>query len=169
MAKGEKLSFKLAVERHGPGVCAFAALLALSVWKPDIIEQFSKQNWRADGLYTAVFSWASIQIGFAFGVYGFVAARSSEFIKAMKETKAMERFVGYVKRANLSSFVLTLTSLPLIVVSPELKAPSAGTYLLVSIWFSIFVWTFFTFLRIAHSFGHISSVRDAPPFFSAGK
>lgn len=168
MPKSSRVSIGLAIERYGPITVALASFLALLSFKADIVENFADGSWKADGLYGAVFAWASIQIGFAFGVYGFVAAKSTEFIAASEQTTAMSRFMDYVRKANISSFVLTVFSLPLIVISPDLKKPDPMVYVGVAFWFSIFIWTFLTFLRIAYSFGHISNVKDAPPFFGAG-
>ena len=158
----------LFLESWGPfliGVATFGLLLYL---RGTVVEQFAQQEWKTEGLYGAVFNWAAIQTGFAFGVYGFVAGKSGGFIEAARGTIAMDRFMRYVKAANVLGFVLTVFSIPLLVVNPDLKAPSAAVYAIVGAWFSLFVWAFVTFLRIAYTFGHISSVKDAKPFFPAG-
>ena len=168
MVKSNKVGLLLAVERFAPIILAGLSLILMSCSKRSIVAEFAAENWKAEGLYSAIFAWASIQIGFAFGVYGFVVGQSKGFMEAIRNTTAMNRFITYVKRANVSSFLLTIFSIPLIVVSPDLKDPSGPEYALVSLWFSLFVWTFLTFLRIAYGFGHLSSVKDAPPFYGAG-
>ncbi len=158
----------LMVEGWGPiaiGALTFGALLYL---REDVVSQFQSQGWKAEGLYGAVFNWAAIQTGFAFGVYGFVAGKTGGFIDAVQNTIAMGRFLRYVKAANVLGFVLTVASIPLLIANPDLKAPSDWVYGIVSAWFALFIWAFVTFLRIAYTFGHISSVRDAKPFYSAG-
>lgn len=158
----------LFLEGWGPllvGATSFAALL---VWRGDVVSQFAENGWKAEGLYGAVFNWAAIQTGFAFGVYGFVVGKTGGFIEAVRETVAMRRFLHYVKAANVLGFVLTVLSIPLLVINPDLKTPSTAAYVIASAWFSLFVWAFVTFLRIAYTFGHLSSVKDAPPFYPAG-
>jgi hypothetical protein len=107
-----------------------------------------------------VFNWAAIQTGFAFGVYGFVAGKTGGFIDAVRGTVAMGRFHGYVKAANILGFVLTVLSIPLLVINPDLKTATTSIYAVVAAWFALFVWAFVTFLRIGGK--DASNVRFRP-------
>ena len=107
------------------GALSFAALL---YWRSEIVSQFTNHGWKAEGLYGAVFNWAAIQTGFAFGVYGFVAGKTGGFIDAVRGTVAMSRFLRYVKAANTLGFVLTVLSIPLLVINPDLKAATTLIY-----------------------------------------
>ena len=118
------------------------------------------EKWKAKDLFSAVFGWAAIQTGFAFGVYGFVAGKKEGFVGALRGTVAMTRFMSYIKRANIAGFMLTFASIPLIVLSPTVEAPFSTSFIVVSIWFSAFVWAFCSFLRLAYNFGQISGVED---------
>jgi hypothetical protein len=158
----------LFLESWGPllvGALSFAALL---FWRAEVVSQFANRGWKAEGLYGAVFNWAAIQTGFAFGVYGFVAGKTGGFIDAVRGTVAMSRFHRYVKTANVLGFVLTVLSIPLLVINPDLKAPTTLIYAVAAAWFALFIWAFVTFLRIAYTFGHLSGVKDNPPFYPAG-
>jgi len=122
--------------------------------------KFSSGDWKSVGLYSAIFGWSAIQTGFAFGVYGFVIGKGDGFIAALKNTIAMSRFIVYIRRANISGFLLTLTSIPLIIVEPKVGVPMSTSYLVVALWFALFVWSFLSFLRLAYNFGQIASVKD---------
>lgn len=159
--------FWLAVERWGPLALTALSLLAIYHNSTCILAQFSASKWQASSLYSAIFNWSAIQTGFAFGVYGFVIGRSEGFIPAVRETKAMQRFLGYVRRANIGGFALTVLSLPLTVTNPSLAPAGSIGFWVVFCWFGLFVWTFLAFLRIAYSFGKLSSVRDQPAFYGA--
>ena len=134
---------------------------ALLLWHSGyVVGQFQSGDWKANDLYAAIFDWAAIQTGFAFGVYGFVAGRRDGFVGALQGTIAMERFVLYIKRANILGFLLTFTSIPLIVLSPNINIAFSTNFILVVLWFSVFVWAFCAFLRLAYNFGRIASVKD---------
>jgi len=79
----------------------------------------------------------------------------------------MARFLKYLKSANILGFALTIASLPLMVVNPDISTPFSKAYVITSIWFSVFAWAFLTFLRIALTFGKIVAVKDQEPFFGA--
>jgi hypothetical protein len=163
----QRSGFGLAVERYGPLAFALATMVAIYLNSTSILEQFVTDKWQTSNLYSAIFNWSAIQTGFAFGVYGFVAGRSEGFIEAIRETVAMKRFLGYVKRANIGGFVLTIMSLPLTITNPAPGPVDSWQFYGVLGWFGLFVWTFVAFFRIAYSFGHLSSVRDQPAFYGA--
>ena len=158
----------LFLESWGPLIAGGLSFAALLLWRGAVVSQFADHGWKAEGLYGAVFNWAAIQTGFAFGVYGFVAGKTGGFIDAVRGTVAMGRFHRYVKAANVLGFVLTVLSIPLLVINPDLKAATPFVYAVVSAWFALFVWAFVTFLRIAYTFGHLSGVKDNAPFYPAG-
>lgn len=153
----------VALERFTPLVLCAASLVAIYLLRNDIASYFQTDDWKSSDLYTAVFGWASIQTGFVFGIYGFVASKTDGFIKQVSDDRSFRRFVGYIKRANLAGFLLTFFTLPMIVTSPELKDAQSTPFLITMVWFSIFVWTFCAFLRVAFIFGRVAAVPDRPP------
>lgn len=157
----------LLIEKYGPLVLSILGTMGVLLWRDAITANVSRQEIDVDDLYSSVLNWASIQIGFAFAVYGFVIGKSEGFVEAVRDTAAMGRFISYVKRANVGGFLLTATSIPLAVISPEPKTPDSLVFWVVTCWFGLFLWTFFAFLRIAYNFGHLSSVRDQKPFHGA--
>jgi hypothetical protein len=147
-------------ESYGPSISSAISLGLLFYFSDTVSAKFSSEDWTSSGLYSAIFGWAAIQTGFAFGVYGFVLGKTGGFIGKIRKTKAMVRFEGYIKRANLTGFILTFLSIPIIVTDPNLSTPMSIPYIFVSIWFSFFVWSFLAFLRLAYTFGRLASVRD---------
>ena len=154
-----KHSFALLLESWGPIFSVILVLLLLILFYSSVSERFGENKWQSDSLYSAIFDWSAIQTGFAFGVYGFVIGKTDGFVEKLRNTAAMNRFIVYIKRANLTGFLLTLASIPLIVVNPTVSE-SFYSYLVVAIWFSVFVWSFMSFLRLAYNFGIIASVKD---------
>lgn len=158
--------FGLAVERFGPTVISLIVLALLIGFRSHLLQQLATQNVQPTNLYGAVFNWSAIQVGFAFGVYGFILAKNDGFVGAMRKSIAMERFVVYVRRGTIGGFLLTIASVPIAVVSPS-PSSSSWTFYILAAWFSLFVWTFLAFIRIAFGFGRLSSVPDKEPFYGA--
>ena len=88
-------------------------------------------------------------------------------VQEIRERLAMRRFLGYVRRANIGGFLLSIISLPLTIASPPISNSDTAFFMGLIVWFSLFVWTFLAFLRVAYGFGHLSSVRDQPEFYGA--
>jgi len=150
------------IERFAPLILSAGSLVTIFVLRSDIASHFASNYWKSSDLYTAVFGWASIQTGFVFGIYGFVASKTDGFIKVVSEDRSFQRFTNYIKRANLAGFLLTFFTLPMIVGSPELKDPDTVPFIITMAWFAIFVWTFCAFLRVAFIFGKVVAVPDRP-------
>lgn len=112
-------------------------------------------------LYDAVFGWAAIQTGFLFSVYGFIAGKRKGFIGAIRGTPAMKNFNSYLWRAMAAGFLLTFWSMPMLVleITPD---DYSVKYVITALWFSVFIWGFLSFLRVAYIFGIIVRVPDRP-------
>lgn len=158
--ESQNYSFGLLLEQYGPAVCGAVTLTCLLYFSEEVAQKFVTDGWKSAGLYAAIFDWSAIQTGFSFGVYGFVLGRGGGFIEKIKDTKAMSRFLSYIKRANIAGFMLTISSIPLIITEPSVSAPLNWIYGIIAVWFSLFVWSFLSFLRIAYNFGQIASVKD---------
>jgi hypothetical protein len=156
-----KVNPRLWIEKFFPVSVGIVTLAILLIARVEVMEIFAKNNLNGTSLFSSVFDWASIQTGFMFGVYGFVVGKSDGFIAEVKSTKAMERFVRYTWTATMIGFVLTLLSMPLIVVGPSIQSASLWLYCIISAWFALFLWGFTAFLRVAYIFGIV--VRPKTP------
>jgi hypothetical protein len=163
----ETPSWGLLIEKYSPLLLSTVTGLTLIIFRDQICLRIASTEINVNNLYAAVLSWASIQIGFAFGVYGFVLGKTQGFIEAARRTQAMSNFMLYVRRANVGGFLLTVISLPLAVLAPRPTEVYSTSFWVVAVWFCLFVWTFFAFLRIAFIFGHLTSVPDQEKFYGA--
>lgn len=162
----KKLGFVF--EKFGPILLSIVVFFFLTHYKKYFSFHFSPQGgWKIDALYNAIFGWSSVQVGFVFGVYGFVIGKKDGFIDSIKNTIAMNRFNSYLRSANILGFLLAVTSLPLMVINPDISTEHNFIYYVVSLWFSAFIWAFLTFLRISVTFGILISVRDENDFDGA--
>ena len=100
----------------------------------------SDQNWSL--LYAAIFNWAAIQIGFLFGVYGFMVGSPTEFMKAIKNLKEFKTFRSGLVTSLFVGFLLAIVSLPLLVFTPDPANSSIILKIAIYSWFSCFVFAF---------------------------
>jgi hypothetical protein len=164
--KKSALGFGLVVEKFGPITISLVVAACLIWFRPTLLAQMRDNNVQPANLYSAVFNWSAIQVGFAFGVYGFILAKADGFVGAVRKSVAMARFMVYVRRGTTGGFLLTIASIPITAISPD-PASSPLCFYALTVWFSLFVWTFLAFIRIAFNFGRLSSVPDREPFFGA--
>lgn len=147
-------------ERFAPAVFGAITLFLIVVFRASITGKFAPDGWDSSNLYSAVFNWASIQSGFVFGIYGFIATKRDGFAGEVAKGQSFDLFLKYARRAYLTGFLLTFVSLPIMVVNPAIEAESPMQFWVVAAWFAAFVWTFCAFLRVAFIFGIISATPD---------
>lgn len=147
-------------EKYLPLAIGFFTFAICFCYRFDISSLFGPDKWSSNNLYGAIFNWSSIQSGFIFAVYGFVVTKRDGFVSIIVSGVSFERFLRFTKRACLGGFALSISSLPLLVVTPKIESSNMLMYAVISAWFSLFVWAFFAFLRVAFTFGVIVGTRD---------
>jgi hypothetical protein len=158
MPNSNRRSLGYLVERFGPTSSVLAWLVASYFFRGWFVDNINSGKIILSGLFSAVFGWAAIQTGFLFSVFGFVATKSDGFIGEFRRTPVMKRFQWYVLQAMYMGFILTIYSIPLMVLNLNMK--DGFTYWVVSAWFASFIWAFTSFLRVALNFGRMVSVKD---------
>lgn len=158
--RGSNKSVGWLLEAFGPICCASAVLALLWLFRWSIIPLIAADKISIGNLFSAVFGWASIQTGCVFAIYGFVAGKNDGFIGEVRRTRSMRRFNTYIMRAIVSGFLLTVSSMPLLVWKFAIAPDDKYLYLMIVVWFSLFVWAFLSFARVAYIFGILVQVQD---------
>ena len=148
------------VEAFGPLASGAATFLLLLYFHTKILGLIVDETIAVDNLYNAVFGWAAIQTGCLYAIYGYVAGKSDGFIGEIRFSRSMKRYNSYLKRATFMGFVLTFTSMPLIVWHHKVMATDFIWFTSVAAWFSLFVWAFVSFARVAYIFGILLKVGE---------
>lgn len=151
---------KKIVERFGPFALAIMAIAGIYTYRPNLLQLAAKGEIDFSNLYSSVFDWSSIQTGFLFAIFGFVAGKTDGFIHEIKATPEMQSFLLYTKRALALGFMITFFSVPLIVTSFDIAKGPSWKFHLFSLWSFLSVWGFFAFLRVAYIFGALIKVKD---------
>jgi hypothetical protein len=160
MSSSSNYSVGGVIELCGPAICGVVGLSALLYFKSDIMRMSATDKISVTNLYNAVFGWAAIQTGCLFAMYGFVAGKSDGFIGLVRHTRAMQTYVTYLRRATYIGFLLTLISIPLIVTNYKITLDSHLLFYIVAVWFSLFLWAFCSFGRVAYIFGILVKIKE---------
>ncbi|MBS1168868.1 MAG: hypothetical protein H6R00_4893 [Proteobacteria bacterium] len=148
------------IERFGPIATAISVLVVFYVFSSEFIGYIRGNNLKINLLYGEIFDWSSIQTGFLFGVYGFIAGKSDGFIGQIRHTRPVKQFLAYTRNAIVIGFVLTFVSMPLILIDIGPSDITKNWYYITCSWFSLFIWSFLSFARAAYIFGLIIRVDD---------
>lgn len=147
-------------EKWLPSATALICAVYCIQYKKQITWLFIPGKWDPSNLYSAIFNWSSIQSGFIFAVYGFVVTKRDGFVGKILSGLSFDRFLSFAKRSCFGGFALTIASLPLLVANPSITYVNEPIYTIQVLWFSLFVWAFFSFLRVAFTFGVIVGTPD---------
>jgi hypothetical protein len=167
MSSSRSFSLGRLIEDFGPVLCGLAVLSCLIVFKKEIMAMSADGVISVTNLYNAVFGWAAIQTGCLFAMYGFVTGSHDGFIGEARHTRSMKRYAIFLRRALYIGFLLSVTSIPLIVTNYKIEQESTFLYFVVAAWFSLFVWAFCSFARVAYIFGILIKVKEPERIASA--
>ena len=148
------------IEAYGPITCGALTLLALWYLRGSLLPLMAEDRISIGNLFSAIFGWASIQTGCVYAIYGFIAGKTDGFIGEVRNTRSMKRYSTYIKRAIFSGFILTVFSMPLIVWKFKIELDDYKLFLGIAAWFSVFVWAFLSFARVAYIFGILIRIED---------
>lgn len=151
---------KKVVERYGPIFLATMTVVFLLGFKDALISMYLCKIIDFSNLYSSVMTWASIQTGFVFAIFGFVAGKADGFVGEVKNTPAMVLFNKYLKWATILGFIITLITIPFMVGNVGIDGDIWGKYGLFCIWAFMSIWSFFAFARVAYIFGIILQPQD---------
>ncbi len=148
------------VEKFGPVFVAAVACVGLYYFQADLVRLSTSKQIDFSNIYSSVFDWSSIQTGFLFAIFGFVAGKTDGFIQRIKDTPAMRLFLKYTKRALFLGFAITFASIPMTVTAFDIATGPNWKFHVFSAWSFLAVWGFFSFLRVAYIFGDIIKVKE---------
>jgi hypothetical protein len=148
------------MEAYGPAACGVLTLVVLWFFRNKLLPLMAEDRISIGNLFSAIFGWASIQTGCVFAIYGFIAGKSDGFIGEVRHTRSMKRYSIYIRRAIISGFILTVGSMPLTVWKFKIEAGDNYVFMIIALWFSVFVWAFLSFARVAYIFGLLIRIED---------
>ena len=127
------------------------ALGAVAFWclaGKHLVAVSEAKRWHLDQLYTAIFGLLSITTGFLATFYGTIQSMSEGFIKMIKNTNVMSKFLRFTKRAIITGFIVSILTIPMLVTTPLPQERWSLAFIWVGIWCGLAVYAICTFLRV---------------------
>lgn len=122
----------------------------LWLWGWPLAQIAVDRHWKLPELYAAVFNIAGIYTAFLFTFYSFIATTDRGFIGRSKDTRYYRQTVTFTISALVVGGTLCVTTLPLLVVEPDL-ASHVGR-VVVAAWVGLTIWATAEFVRSAYLF-----------------
>jgi len=137
-------------ENWHPLLLGAACALALWAFGWPLVSASRVATWNLPALYSAIFSISGIYTAFLFTFYSFIATTDRGFIGRAKDSIYYKRTVSFTVSALVLGGFLTLVSIPMLLVEPDLQT-RAGRVVIV-LWIGLTVWASAAFVRAAYLF-----------------
>lgn len=148
------------IEKYAPVCSGILVAAVLYYFRESIAAKSIDKSLSLSILFSSMFDWSAIQTGFLFGIFGFIAGKNDGFIKEIQETPQMQYFHRYQKTAIFLGFILTFSSIFLMVSNFSFASSDSWKFYIFCFWCALSMWAFFAFVRVAYIFGIIIRVRD---------
>ena len=118
-----------------------------------------RASWNLPALYGAVFNISGIYTAFLFTFYSFIATTDRGFIGKAKKSIFYKRTVRFTISALIIGVLLTIGTIPLLLMEPGLDLLWAR--IAVVVWAGFAVWSTASFVRAAYLFVIFARSQDA--------
>lgn len=157
-----RLDFDAIRERLYPLAIGAVAAVAWLLWGHKIAAICVKEQWHIEQMYTAVFAFLAITTGFLATFYCTIVCMSEGFVRQIRDTKKMAGFLAFVKRAIILGFVVSLTSVPMMVAEPAPTEQFSVAAFIVAVWVGASAWAIAAFYRVASLFFFLFEAKTEP-------
>lgn len=117
---------------------------------PNVFSYSEVHGIHLENSYTPVAGVFAIIAGFLAAFYGSVQALADSRLKRIAKTTTFTRFIGYIKEATIAGFLLSILSIPLIILSPT----GITTFLErfgLGLWCGLSVYALLAFVRVGRN------------------
>lgn len=138
-------------EVHHPALLSAATLVAV-LWRGDLAYSYAEASkWHLDQMYTAVFTISTVVTAFLFTFYTFIITGDRGFLAASRSSLPFRQTVDYTLRAIVVGSVLSVATIPMLVVQPVLLKGDLWMFF-AAVWAALTVWAVSSFIRAAYLF-----------------
>ncbi len=145
-------------ERWFPLTIALISAASFFVWGERIFSHARLQEWDISSLYSSVFDIASIICAFLFSFLVFVKTTQNRVLNQFRLKPEYRTLMSHFRRSIISSFFLTIATIPYVVVVPVAENRLELDYYIVMIWMVFATYTLAATVRSSYQF---ISVLDA--------
>lgn len=141
--------------RHLPTIAATSVAVLYLAFQEMIVLKIACEEVSLSGLYRAIFGWAAIQTGFLFGIYTYISGKSGGFVGAVSRTATFQEFKSYILTTLRMALVVSLVSVPFIVLIPEPAKPWDFSSIVLCAWLCFCIFAFCCFCKVLRVFTSI--------------
>jgi hypothetical protein len=116
-----------------------------------VLEYMERQHWVTENLFVAIFTLGTVTAGFGLAIYTFLLTTESGFIGRAKNSIYYRNLLTYVLVATILSAVLSLVSIPSMIIKAVPAVNSIHAFFL-AVWTGILGWTAAALFRAGHLF-----------------
>lgn len=146
-------------EQVYPFVFGLLAAVAWIIFGSKVVVYAQQHNWHLDQLYTAVFAFLAITTGFLATFYCTIQCMSEGFIQRIRNTRTLSGFLVFTKHAIIIGFIVSLISVPMMVVTPLPATSFSFGAIVVALWLGVAVYAVASFYRVASLFFFLFEAR----------
>lgn len=157
-----RLDFEAIRERFYPLCIGIAVAVLWLLWGHKIVAVCVKENWHIDQMYTAVFAFLAITTGFLATFYCTIVCMSDGFVRLIRDTKKMQGFLRFAKRAIILGFFVSLASIPMMVAELAPAEQFSISAFVVGLWLGASAWAIAAFFRVASLFFFLFEAKVEP-------
>jgi hypothetical protein len=135
-------------ETSYPALAGGITFVLIIIYGAQLFGKMEAGKIELSNMYTAIAGLFAIITGFLATFYGSIQAIVDTRLKRIAKTNVFRRFIGYIKIATLAGFVIALSSIPYIILTPT-AGGSFFARILVAVWCGACVYGFALFIRVA--------------------
>lgn len=139
-------------ERNLPLVVGIIACVCTYLFCHHAFTYLLEREMSYQNIYSAVFDVSAIFTAFLLTFFTFVITTERGFIARSRGTRPYAMLLVFTRRAMALGLVLTIFSIPMMVVEPAPTDQAAPATIAVAIWVGWTTWTSAAFLRAANLF-----------------
>lgn len=149
-----------AIDSRLPLFSGAIGMAVMSLFGERAFQYMTDHGWNIANIYGAVFDLFSILTGLLFAVYGIVLTGANPFMQSLRRTNVYRRYRKHLKEGIYLGFLVTIGTLPLLVIEPKEIVTGSPLAVALSMWVGASVAGFHLFVRIARGF---IAIAENPP------
>src|SRR5262245_16937511 len=128
------------IEANYPAIFGIASGVLALAYAPDFFALIADKRWKIEAVYSSVFNFSGISTAFLFAFYTFVAVTERGFLGQARTSRYFRLTMKYAVRAIILGFLLTIVSIPMMIIEPSPKEWSGLPYYAVAAWLALTGW-----------------------------
>ena len=139
-------------EKYGTQISVSVLALAYLFFGLEFFEIAKENMWSINSIYASVFDMSSIVCAFLFSFFVFVKTTTNRYLDAARGSNTYNKLLKYFVSSIVSSFALSVVTIPFLVVNPAPTQISQISYLTVFPWVLLSGYVFAAVIRSAYHF-----------------